>query len=153
MRRRDFVSRTCAGLMSLSPAASWRFGSSAPWLLVPMDDAQTDHLKAYGLTYRALKRGVKAEWFLNYRSGAFLLPSDAGTARDAALAGVMVEPLDDARLVQIRGDLHVASAAEGWDPMQWREVANSLAKAMSWSAPLIPEHGDPSPYAGSAAAG
>ena len=105
MRRRDFVSRTSAGLIALSPAASWRLGSSAPWLLVPMDDAQTDHLKAYGLTYRALKRGVKAEWFLNYRNGAFLLPSDAGTARDAALAGVMVEPLDDGQLVQIRGGL------------------------------------------------
>jgi hypothetical protein len=105
MRRREFVSRTCAGLAALSPAAGWRFGSSAPWLLVPMDDAQTDHLKAYGLTYRALKRGVKAEWFLNYRSGAFLLPSDAGTARDAALAGVAVEALDDGQLVQIRGGL------------------------------------------------
>ena len=55
--------------------------------------------------------------------------------------------------VQIRGDLHVAGAAEGWDPMQWRAVANGLAKNMSWSAPLIPELGDPSPYAGSAAAG
>ena len=29
MRRREFVSRTCAGLVALSPAASWRFGSSA----------------------------------------------------------------------------------------------------------------------------
>ena len=55
--------------------------------------------------------------------------------------------------VQVRGDVTVANAAEGWDPLQWREVAHSLAKAMSWSAPLIPEHDDPSPYAGSAAAG
>jgi hypothetical protein len=70
-----------------------------------MDDAQMDHLKAYGLTYRALKRGVKAEWLLNYRSGSFLLPGDGGTARDAALAGVTVEPLDDSQVVQIRGGL------------------------------------------------
>ena len=55
--------------------------------------------------------------------------------------------------VQIRGDLHVAAAAEGWDPMEWREVANALAKNMSWSAPLIPIQGDPTPYAGSAATG
>jgi hypothetical protein len=55
--------------------------------------------------------------------------------------------------LHIRGDLHVAGAAEGWDPQQWREVANGLAKNNSWSAPLIPELGDPSPYAGSAAAG
>jgi hypothetical protein len=55
--------------------------------------------------------------------------------------------------VQVRGDLHLAAAAEGWDPEEWRHVAASLAKNMSWSAPLIPAYGDPSPYAGSAAAG
>ena len=55
--------------------------------------------------------------------------------------------------LQIRGDLHVAAAAEGWDPLEWRDVAGALAKNMSWSAPLIPATGDPTPYAGSAAAG
>jgi hypothetical protein len=37
--------------------------------------------------------------------------------------------------------------------VEWRLVAASLARSMSWSAPLIPEAGDPSPFAGSAAAG
>jgi hypothetical protein len=55
--------------------------------------------------------------------------------------------------VQIRNDRKVVAAAEGWDPLEWRAVAESLARAMSWSAPLIPVAGDPSPYAGSAAAG
>ncbi len=55
--------------------------------------------------------------------------------------------------LQIRGDRHVAAAAEGWDPLEWRAVAGSLARNMSWSAPLIPAEGDPSPYAGTAAAG
>jgi hypothetical protein len=55
--------------------------------------------------------------------------------------------------VQIRGDRHVAAVAEGWDPLEWRAAANALAKNMSWSAPLIPALGDPSPYAGSPAAG
>jgi hypothetical protein len=55
--------------------------------------------------------------------------------------------------LQIRGDRHVAAVAEGWDPLEWRDVANAIAKNMSWSAPLIPSLGDPSPYAGSPAAG
>ena len=106
MKRREFVWRAGAGLVAISPAWSWsRRWAGAPWLLVPMDDAQTDHLKAYGLTFRALKRGVRAEWFLNYRGGAFLLPSDAATARDAALAGVQVEPLEDEQLLGIRGQV------------------------------------------------
>jgi hypothetical protein len=55
--------------------------------------------------------------------------------------------------LHIRGDRTVAAAAEGWDPEEWRKVAASLAEDNSWSAPLIPAQGDPSPYAGSAAAG
>ena len=105
MKRREFVTRTCGGLVALSPALSWPLRWAAPWVLVPMDDTQTDHLKAYGLTYRALKRGARAEWFLNYRSGAFLLPGVAATSRDAALAGVLVEPVTEDQLAQIRGAL------------------------------------------------
>jgi hypothetical protein len=96
------------GLATLSPglpAALPTLGRAAPWLLVPMDDAQSDHLKAYGLAFRLLERGGRAEWFLNYRGGAFLLPADGATSRDAALAGVTTEALDDARLVEIRGEI------------------------------------------------
>ena len=46
---------------------------AAQRLLVPMDDAQQNHLKAYGITYNAIKAGTSAEWLLNYRGGSFLL--------------------------------------------------------------------------------
>ena len=106
MDRRAFLARGVVGLASLSPALGRvRIPWGAPWLLVPMDEAQSDHLKAYGLAFRLLERGGRAEWFLNYRSGSFLLPADAATARDAALNGITTEPLDDGQLVQIRGDL------------------------------------------------
>ena len=107
MRRREFVGRACAGLAALAPGVP-RLpvpGRAAPWLLVPMDDAQSDHLKAYGLAFRLLERGGKAEWFLNYRGGAFLLPADGATSRDAALAGVTAEPMDDARVTAARGEI------------------------------------------------
>jgi hypothetical protein len=108
MKRREFVVRASAGLVALTPGFP-RLplrGRAAPWLLVPMDDAQADHLKAYGLAFRLLERGGKAEWFLNYRGGAFLVPADGATSRDAALAGVTTEPLDDGRLVELRGEVH-----------------------------------------------
>jgi hypothetical protein len=107
MKRREFVARASAGLVALTPGLP-RLplrGRAAPWLLVPMDDAQSDHLKAYGLAFRLLERGGKAEWFLNYRGGAFLVPADGATSRDAALAGVTAEPLDDGRLVEMRGEI------------------------------------------------
>ncbi len=106
MNRREFVRRGSAGLFTLSPGLARLGGAgAAPWLLVPMDEAQADHLKAYGLAFRVLERGGRAEWFLNYRGGSFLLPSDAPTARDAALTGVTAEPLDDGALVGIRGQI------------------------------------------------
>jgi hypothetical protein len=94
----------------LSPLlAAGRHGTGAPWLLVPMDDAQSDHLKAYGLAFRLLERGGRGEWFLNYRNGSFLVPGDGVTARDAALNGVTTEPLDDAGLVRIRGEIQAGN--------------------------------------------
>jgi hypothetical protein len=70
-----------------------------------MDDAQRNHLKAYGVTFQALKTGQKAEWFLNYRGGAFLLPDVPDLRRRAALDGVSVEPVGDAAVSAIRAEL------------------------------------------------
>ncbi len=77
----------------------------AQHLLVPMDDAQQNHLKAYGLTYNALKAGFKAEWLLNYRGGSFVLPDGAEVRRKAALDGVTVEPVDDGALAAIKTEI------------------------------------------------
>jgi hypothetical protein len=74
-------------------------------LLVPMDDAQANHLKAYGLTFWVLQRGVKCEWLLNYRGGSFLLPEDAATEREANIRGVTTKPLTGAEEAQVRATI------------------------------------------------
>ncbi len=74
-------------------------------LLIPMDDGQTNHLKAYGLTYNAMKTGSQAEWLLNYRGGAFLLPDTPELRRRAALEGIATEPLSDAALAGVRREM------------------------------------------------
>jgi hypothetical protein len=74
-------------------------------ILIPMDDGQTNHLKAYGLTYNAMKTGVPAEWLLNYRGGAFLLPDAPEIRRRAALDGISTEPVNDAQLASIRKEM------------------------------------------------
>ncbi|HTS89514.1 MAG TPA: hypothetical protein VMG41_13565 [Gemmatimonadales bacterium] len=106
MKRREFVG-AMGGAAALGVFR--RFGvrerKASPWLLVPMDDSQTDHLKAYGVTYRVVARGGRAEWFLNYRSGSFLLPGDEATARDAALAGVSYEGIGDDQVADIKAQI------------------------------------------------
>jgi hypothetical protein len=79
--------------------------AAAQRLLVPMDDSQTNHLKAYGLTYNAMRTGVAAEWLLNYRGGSFLLPDAPELRRRAALDGISVEPLTDAALADVRREM------------------------------------------------
>lgn len=71
------------------------------WLLIPMDEAQTDHLRAYGVAYHAVAEGVEAFWLLNYRGGSFLI-GDAGSVRKrCALMGVTCERISDAERLQI----------------------------------------------------
>ncbi|PYP81512.1 MAG: hypothetical protein DMD25_01655, partial [Gemmatimonadetes bacterium] len=74
-----------------------------------MDDAQSDHLKAYGVTYHVVQAGIKAEWLLNYRGGSFLLPDGPAIRRDAALAGVSVEPVEESRVTAIRGEIEASN--------------------------------------------
>ena len=79
--------------------------SNAQRLLVPMDDAQQNHLKAYGLTYNALREGLSGEWLLNYRGGAFLLPDTPELRKRAALAGITIETVDGGQLSAIRAEI------------------------------------------------
>ena len=74
-------------------------------ILVPMDDAQTDHLKAYGLTFWALQKGQRAEWLLNYRGGSFLLGDDAVVEREANVRGVAFKKIGGADEATIRATI------------------------------------------------
>jgi hypothetical protein len=75
-----------------------------------MDDAQSDHLKAYGVAYRVIQAGGKVEWLLNYRGGSFLLPDAQTIRRDAALNGVTVEPVDGGQVSAVRGEIAGSNA-------------------------------------------
>ncbi len=60
-------------------------------LLIPMDLRQSDHLKAYGVAYWVLERGINVDWLLNYRGGSFLMENDALIARELRIRGVSFE--------------------------------------------------------------
>ena len=93
----------CVALVALvSPTAG-------QYLLVPMDHEQSNHLKAYGLTYWALEQGLTAEWLLNYRAGSFLLPDRADTRREAALRGVTAMPASAAEVAAIKNEIAEAN--------------------------------------------
>lgn len=72
-------------------------------LLVPMDEAQSDHLRAYGLTWWALAepRAWECEWLLNYRAGSFVLPDLPEVRARAAEMGVTVVPIGPAEVARM----------------------------------------------------
>ncbi len=53
------------GILAVALAAVGPGPAEAQFILVPMDRSQTNHLKAYGLTYWALEHLGRAEWLLN----------------------------------------------------------------------------------------
>ena len=108
MKRRDFVGAMMVGGLATRGLRVPRrsvAADAADYILIPMDDAQAEHLKAYGVTFRLLERQGRGEWLLNYRNGSFLLPADAGTERDAALSGVTTLSISAGEADRIRAEI------------------------------------------------
>jgi hypothetical protein len=70
-------------------------------ILIYMDLQQTDHLKAYGITYHALARGEKADWLLNYRGGSFMLDYSDQVANECRVDGVAFDELSASQAAEI----------------------------------------------------
>lgn len=79
--------------------------SRATQLLVPMDESQSNHLKAYGIAYWTLENNVTIEWLLNYRGGSFLMPHLKSLEEELIIRGVKYEVLADGQVNQIRSQI------------------------------------------------
>ena len=67
-----------------------------------MDDVtQTNHLKAYGITFWSLKKGNTAQWLLNYEGGSFLLEDNEATRNECKIRGVTFQIISDTQAVSI----------------------------------------------------
>lgn len=76
-------------------------GSFASSLLIPMDEAQKNHLKAYGIAYYALQNSLEVSWLLNYRGGSFLFSNATTIQKECAIRGVTSEILADGQAAAI----------------------------------------------------
>ena len=79
--------------------------ASASSILVPMDDRQTNHLKAYGVSFWVLENGVVMEWLLNYRGGSFLFPHLQTIEEELIIRGVSYEIVADGQVNAIRTEI------------------------------------------------
>lgn len=63
--------------------------------------SQSNHLKAYGITYWVLSQNQDVKWLLNYRGGAFLIPSSERIERECLIRGVSYELISDSKTASI----------------------------------------------------
>jgi hypothetical protein len=70
--------------------------SFANAILIPMDDTQTNHLKAYGIAYTTLKNNTEIDWLLNYRGGSFLINYTSNIQKECLIRGVSFDIISDA---------------------------------------------------------
>lgn len=74
-------------------------------LLIPMDETQTDHLKAYGVVFNSLKNGVTSYWLLNYRGGSFALQDSKETELRARQGGVAIARISNTDFTDILNEI------------------------------------------------
>jgi hypothetical protein len=71
-------------------------------LFIPMDvEGQSNHLKAYGVAFAALKENIAVDWLLNYKGGSFAIDNVESLVRLCKLRGVNYEIITDAQFSAI----------------------------------------------------
>jgi hypothetical protein len=74
-------------------------------ILIPMDDNQKNHLKAYGITFWVLQNNLDAQWLLNYRGGSFLTDFHKEIETECIIRGVSYEVIADVQAQSILAEI------------------------------------------------
>ena len=94
--------------------------TKAAYLLIPMDNTQTNHLKAYGVAYWVLQREVEISWLLNYRGGSYLIPYHEMFERECKMRNVSYNVIADAQADAILAE--IADPGVNMDEMKLQKV-------------------------------
>lgn len=94
--------------------------SRAAYLLIPMDETQTNHLKAYGVAYWVLEKEIEISWLLNYRGGSYLIPHHPLFEKECKLRNVSYQVIADVQATAILQD--IADPGKNMDEMKLQKV-------------------------------
>jgi hypothetical protein len=94
----------------------WLSFAKANHILIPMDEGQTNHLKAYGIAYWVLRSETEVDWLLNYRGGSFMCEYVPAIQNELMIRGVSYEVISDAQANRILSE--IASPALNYDVMK-----------------------------------
>ena len=71
------------------------------YILIPMDESQKNHLKAYGIAYWTLTKKIDVDWLLNYRGGSFMMKYYQEIENECKIRGVSYTVIADAQSTSI----------------------------------------------------
>ncbi|MEO9964371.1 MAG: asparagine synthetase B [Reichenbachiella sp.] len=91
------------------------FGLKGSHILLPMDQTQANHLKAYGIAYWVLQNEIEVDWLLNYKGGAFMFKYYQNFENELIIRGVSYLVISDAQANTILSD--IASPSSNMDAM------------------------------------
>jgi len=77
----------------------------AAYILIPMDETQKNHLKAYGIAYWVLQRKINVDWLLNYRGGSFAFVYGKDFENECLIRNVSYEMIADAQYTKILSEI------------------------------------------------
>jgi len=92
-------------LLSICVMVAFAIQVQAAYILLPMDEKQKDHLKAYGITYWILSNDIEAHWLLNWRGGSFAFRHNILFEKECLTRGVSFEVIPDAQFNKILLDI------------------------------------------------
>lgn len=86
------------------------------YIFIPMDEKQTNHLKAYGIAYWILMGDIEVDWLLNYKGGSFMCKYHPKIQNELVVRGVSYDIISDAQATSILSE--IASPALNYDVMK-----------------------------------
>ncbi|MDA0973823.1 MAG: asparagine synthetase B [Bacteroidetes bacterium] len=89
-------------ILALIPASQSIFASK---ILIPMDESQKNHLKAYGIAFWILQNDIEVEWLLNYRGGSFMVSHYSDIEEECVIRGVSYQVIADIQASQILAEI------------------------------------------------
>ena len=80
---------------------AFALSTNAAFLLIPMNEQQTDHLKAYGIAFWTLEKGESLQWLINYEGGSFMTSYTKDLENECIIRGVSYNIIADGQAAAI----------------------------------------------------
>ena len=77
----------------------------ASYILIPMDNTQKNHLKAYGVAFWLLTNQLEVDWLLNYRGGSFMFKQLPSIEKECTIRGVSYSVIADGQAAAILDEI------------------------------------------------